>query len=163
MGICLCKGQTKASKKVEEAPAVSTPPATIVMVRQPEHHHTTKEEMTQPAEEGREEEEGGVYRQGELLYSHGKVKVYEGQEQKTGYLWTIKCVCLSDEDIKKPEVISICREIVDYVKTKLFPLSHPYLVKYVYAHFDKQNKSKTSTDCRTRNWNRIHQEKPLQS
>ena len=90
--------------------------------------------------------DGSSYKVGQPIYQKSKVKVYQCM-QSSGKFVTMKYVYvnlyhqLSEEDMK-PENINLCNEIVALIKAKLFPLDHPYLVKYVHCHFDLKKRSK---------------------
>lgn len=94
-----------------------------------------------------------AFRIGDVIFEGPKVRIIEGQEQHGASLWTIKCIQLDEDDLKKEGVEVMCNTIVEYIKNELFPLSHPNLVRYVHASFDRNTRSMLNMTDRTRDRN----------
>jgi hypothetical protein len=98
------------------------------------------------SQEGSGGHESSSYKVGQAIFQRSKVKVYQCM-QSSGKFVTMKYVYvkiddqLSEDDMNN-ENVTLCHEIVDLVKAKLFPLSHPCLVKYIHAHFDPRKRRK---------------------
>lgn len=82
---------------------------------------------------------GYEYRLGRVLQDRGRVRIYDAQDQNTGRLLMVRQVSLEGQDTA--DNILICKEIVDFINTKVVPCKHQLLNKYYGAVYNETEKS----------------------
>jgi hypothetical protein len=89
---------------------------------------------------------GDEYRLGRVLKEEGRVRIYDAQDQNTGRLLMVRQVSLDGQ--ATADNVLICREIVDFINTKVVPCNNTLLNKYYGAVYNDKENSKRGSNVR---------------